>query len=502
MRVETLLILLILSPKNIKKNHPFWKELFKAGIKLEQENIKIKDLKGTFEYLKSDWRYHKNIIIDFYTYLKSSFPNPIPFPLFFYCKNVSDSNIEYNVYNEEFDNFAKNKTKHSKDIRTEELQFDESIHYVEDRNNNNYIDDYDYNYDDEVEIKEALINLADKWLKDILSGESFYERNKDYFTKNEVKYFLTCEWFKSDIKLVTQSSYMDLLQYYWKIKIRANGLNLSPYFFIDKFIEHLGDPIIINYFNFICRNKRVIRDIDEIYDISDYIFQDFSDRDFNNMTWQDLRHLSDEWHGRFTWIIDKPRENQINKEWGKNTVIKDFTFTVDGKIWTINEITTGKLLYDEGKDMHNCVFSYLHSCISGHCAIFSVKVNDKRMATLEISTNNLEFQLVQAREKMNASIKNEEIKKTILIWSKENNINILENVFGEYADEHIFIENNNNIFEEEDNDYEERLMNNIAIANNDNLLDSLEEEYYARLYNKYIENDENIEKNNIGDIIL
>jgi len=92
MRAETLMVLLILSPKNIKKNHPFWKELFKAGIKLEQENIKIKDLKLTFEYFKNNWRYHKNIIIDFYTYLKLNFPNPIPFPLFFYCEGVSNGN--------------------------------------------------------------------------------------------------------------------------------------------------------------------------------------------------------------------------------------------------------------------------------------------------------------------------------------------------------------------------------------------------------------------------
>jgi hypothetical protein len=501
MKTETLMILLILSPRNIKKNHPFWKELFKAGIKLEQENIKIKDLKRTFEYFKSNWRYHKNIIIDFYTYLKLNFPNPIPFPLFFYCEYVSNGNIDYNVYHEDLT--VLQKTRHLEDKLTEELQFDESIHYVENEYDDDYYD-YDYYYDDEdyyEDIKKVLINLADKWLKDILGGESFYERNKDYFTKNEVKHFLTCEWFESDIKLVTQSSYMDLLQYYWKVKIRANGLNLSSYFFVDKFIEHHGDPITLNYFNFICRNKKVIRDINEIYDISDYIFRDRFNGNFNNMTWQDLRHLSDEWHREielqeapydFVWDINKPRENQINKKWEKKTVFKDFTLTVDGKTWTINEITTGKLLYEEGKDMHNCVFSYLQSCISGHCTIFSVKVNDKRMATLEISTNNSEFQLVQAREKMNASIKNEEIKKIILIWLKENNINIQENIFGEYADEQIFIENN--IFEEDDNDYEERLNKNIDIANNDNLLDGLEDEFYARLYHKYIESDENAEK--------
>jgi hypothetical protein len=28
--------------------------------------------------------------------------------------------------------------------------------------------------------------------------------------------------------------------------------------------------------------------------------------------------------------------------------------------------------------MHNCVFSYIDKCISGHCAIFSVKVNYKK----------------------------------------------------------------------------------------------------------------------------
>jgi len=414
--------------------------------------------------------------------------------------------IDYNLYHEDLTILQ--KTRHSEDKRTEELEFDEAIHSVENVYNNfNYYEDYNY-YDEADDIDKVLINLADKWLKDILSGESFYERNKDYFTKTEIKHFLTCEWFESDIKLVTQSSYMDLLQYYWKVKIRANGLNLPPYFFVNKFIEHLGDPIILNYFNFICRNKKVIRDINEIYDISDYIFRDRFNGNFNNMTWQDLRHLSDEWHREielqelpydFDFIedINKQKENQINKKWEKKTVINDFTLTVDEKTWTINEITTGKLLYEEGKDMHNCVSSYLHSCISGHCAIFSVKVNGKRMATLEISTNNSEFQLVQAREKMNASIKNEEIKKIILIWAKENNINIQENIFREHAHEQIVIANNDNLLDDIFDDYEEFLDNNIdniVIANNDNLLDSLEDEFYARLYNKYIENDENAEK--------
>jgi hypothetical protein len=53
-----------------------------------------------------------------------------------------------------------------------------------------------------------------------------------------------------------------------------------------------------------------------------------------------------------------------------------------------------------------------------HCTIFSVKKNDKRVATVEISRDR---RLVQAKAKSNNTI-NEETKNIIIKWANENNI--------------------------------------------------------------------------------
>jgi hypothetical protein len=307
-------------------------------------------LKRDIWFPKSKWREQGHSIVNgFYSYLKLHFPNPIPYPLFF----LSGDGIG------------------------------------------------------------NINDLADKWLTDILSGESFYKRNKNYFNKTEVKYFLMCNWCQHNLELC---SYRDLIKYYFDVKMKANHMEFSSDFFTDKFRERFTNIIVHDYFRFICRNKKHIRNQNEIGDIWDFLRQR-DIYDFDNMTWQQLRHNSDEWHeqliaGRYGY------SPVLNKEW-KKTTIKDFTFQDEGKEWTITEITSGKLLYDEGKDMHNCVFSYLNRCISGNCMIFSVKERGKKVATLEISR---EFRLVQVKSKYNGII-NEETKKIIISWAEENNIN-------------------------------------------------------------------------------
>jgi hypothetical protein len=408
MEAQTLIVLLNFSPDNIKRNHPFWNKILEAGINIEQKNIKFKRWERKFEYLKTNWRSHKHIIFDFYHYLRLYFPNAIPFSLFFPCKLSLANRDHYEYIGAEFFDSIVN--------------LDDSIHFPE------YDDNFIYH---DFNQKRMLIDLADKWLNDILSGESFYERNKDYFTRTEIKPFLTCDWVEPDIRLVRQSSYMNLLQHYWETKINVNEVELPSNFFVNKF--NFIDRYVQEYFRFICRNKRHIRDENEISNIWDYLNdrRNRAEFDFNYMTWQQLRHLSEEWHEQRNnqqfGYAPKKLEEMKNEIW-KKMKIKDFTHTVDEKTWTITEITTGKLLYEEGDDMHNCVFSYIDQCISGHCAIFSVKVNDKRMATLEINKFNSKYNLVQARGKMN-SVVDKEIKSIITIWAKKNNIKLNDYVF-------------------------------------------------------------------------
>jgi hypothetical protein len=136
--------------------------------------------------------------------------------------------------------------------------------------------------------------------------------------------------------------------------------------------------------------------------------------------------MSNEFHEQINnQRLALPRETieGRKKVWGKTT-IKDFTHIIDDETWTITEITTGELLYKEGVQLCNCVFSYLDKCISRKCAIFSVKNNNIRMATLEIGRFNLEFRLVQAEEPMNAPVTDKKIKNIIMLWANENKIKI------------------------------------------------------------------------------
>jgi hypothetical protein len=435
MKAETLMVLLNFSPKNIKRTHPFWRKIFETGVNIEQKNVKFKEWEGKFKYFKGNWRYHKNIIIDFYSYLRLNFPNQIPFFLFFPYATTEYGNKDYNEYREE--EFVDKNEKYLDDEKPEELQFDDSIYYPEYNNKNDdncQYDDYRYfDFDGDIEEIKTMVNLADKWLSDILSGESFYKNNKDYFTRTETKYFLTCDWVEPDIRLFSQSGHMDLILYYWKTKIKANELELSPNFFANKFNSDssLKDRYVQDFFRFVCLNKRYVRDENEISDVWDYLIARDGERhrdefDFDRMTWQQLRHMSEEWHGQRNneQYISKKMKNKV---W-KKSIIKDFTH-VNEKIWTITEITTGKLLYEEGYDMHNCVFDYITECISGYSAVFSVKANDRRVATLELKILNSDYEIVQARGKMNMSITDNEIKTIIVIWAKENHIKFNDYVF-------------------------------------------------------------------------
>jgi hypothetical protein len=90
----------------------------------------------------------------------------------------------------------------------------------------------------------------------------------------------------------------------------------------------------------------------------------------------------------------------------------------------MKEITSGLSLYEEGEDMHHCVFSYAENCIVKNCFIFSVSCtyenNDKeeRISTIEISKN---MEIFQTKGKHNSPI-DKKTENIINIWAKENHI--------------------------------------------------------------------------------
>ena len=112
----------------------------------------------------------------------------------------------------------------------------------------------------------------------------------------------------------------------------------------------------------------------------------------------------------------------LTSKWQRSS-IRPFSF-VEGKnekrkVWNIVEITNAADLYDEGKSMRHCVYSYLSSCISGKCSIFSLRLFGISVVTIEVR----DFRAVQIRGQHN---KRPEDKELVIIhnWAKSENIEI------------------------------------------------------------------------------
>jgi len=255
MKSGTFVILFHFMPKNFRNKHPFWDNFYES-----KTYNKYKDLKIDKWFPKASWRQQDlSIIKEFYSYLKSHFPNPIPPSLFFQGESG------------------------------------------------------------------FLGEIADKWLTDILSGKSFYEKNKYYFTKTEAKQYFTCDWIEPE--QIDQSGYMEFLEYYWNAKIKANELDLSANFFALKFRENSLSLISQDYFRFICLHKRAAANQNEIGDIFDFLLTR-NNFEFNNLTWRQLRRLSEEWHEQIRTMRIGNRFKELAMEW-KKSAIKDFSHTIE-----------------------------------------------------------------------------------------------------------------------------------------------------------------------------
>lgn len=75
----------------------------------------------------------------------------------------------------------------------------------------------------------------------------------------------------------------------------------------------------------------------------------------------------------------------------------------NSKLWTITELSTSKLLIDEGRVMKHCVSSYAGSCEKGKISIWSLRQRTdegiERLLTIEVW--NAEKRIVQVRGKLN-----------------------------------------------------------------------------------------------------
>jgi hypothetical protein len=117
-------------------------------------------------------------------------------------------------------------------------------------------------------------------------------------------------------------------------------------------------------------------------------------------------------------------KNVKNLEWNRCS-IEEFT-KIDGneknqKRFELRELLSSRELKAEGSAMCHCVYSYAQSCFSRNVAIFSLKKNEARLATIEVNLRTK--QIVQTRAKYNESI-SVETANIIRMWASRNGLSI------------------------------------------------------------------------------
>ncbi len=86
----------------------------------------------------------------------------------------------------------------------------------------------------------------------------------------------------------------------------------------------------------------------------------------------------------------------------------DWTFEAGEDTWSITEILNGTDLQEEGTAMRHCVLNYIHRCVNGESAIFSMRKNGQRCLTIELDAEI--GQISQALGRTNRMAKKPEIE--------------------------------------------------------------------------------------------
>ena len=286
-----------------------------------------------------------------------------------------------------------------------------------------------------------IIKLAKKWICDITAGESFYKRNKDYFTRAEAHLFLsTIPNFKS----------ASLIEWYFYIKCLARKMDIKTSrcvarVFNLKFARYYNHSIVIDFLGFIARSTGFTTGRTVLGDICDFVLTKIKELQdgqrsfsFSGRTPGSVISLANEWHAN----VIREREARYalaNAEYrfiNRNSIplsidrwngisISHSQFKNDEGIWEFTQLYTVQDLLNEGRNMKNCVSSYASRCAVGDCSIFHVSCIYPNMKNFKIGKATLEISrdrtLVQAKAICNAKIPSATVN-IIRKWAQQNRI--------------------------------------------------------------------------------
>ena len=294
-----------------------------------------------------------------------------------------------------------------------------------------------------------IIRLAKKWICDITGRESFYKKNKDWFTRAEAHYFLISDVpYQDPITVIEQYFYAKCMARKLDAKISRDISNV----FSIKFSQDVNNSIVTDLLDFIARSDDFTVGTTELGDICDFIFtkikrnKELKDGEnpfsFRGRTFGSITALANEWHAdviyeqEVQYNLAMARQRLVGKN--SNRLVPAAPSRWNGisisysrlenkeNIWQFSQLHTVRDLLNEGRKMKNCVSSYSTRCASGDCSIFHVSCINKDTqrnedaATMEITKNRA---LVQAKSKCNAKISSV-TRAVIGKWAQLNKIKV------------------------------------------------------------------------------
>lgn len=225
------------------------------------------------------------------------------------------------------------------------------------------------------ESKENKVPFKEKqemyrqWFVTLAQGGSFTKLVKGYLTSREAFLFLSAP------------AANHIHENVWWAKMRVAGL---PVGIIEKLIERIFAPyffddpqgrlaeVIQFYARFHTEMNRVT--FGEVTDFLAWKLR--QDRTFSlkGRTISSVIKLTNEWH----LLIQKAKLGH-NIEW-KGMELPDWEFEARDRIWSVVELRNNRELMNEGRKQKHCVYSYVHWCVAGRSAIFSLRGYHKQVA--------------------------------------------------------------------------------------------------------------------------
>jgi hypothetical protein len=251
-------------------------------------------------------------------------------------------------------------------------------------------------------------------IKIIVSGESFFKKNKESFNKKESHYFCS-----SKTKYLSELSLKKLIL---EARVNAHGMPIGIgakiIIALNQKNAGVNSTFIREFIDFLARTNAdlSINDIGDIWDAVNWKHNNggFS---FSKRTLISVINLTNEWHE------DLAKDKiQLNSYTWEGLPLEDATYETADAFYYVTQIKTTKALSKEGKAMHHCVGAYADRCKKGQCGIFTIKKflkQSSRIVDLSTVEVNPYGRVVQHRGPFNQTPTNEALS-ILNKWSKEN----------------------------------------------------------------------------------